>query len=114
MRPIFVLLLLFGLAACQSESDPCPVLLEKRELALKNSLDSLLFHRDEMQDDSFRLGMQVLRKWELILLYDARHCNFEQDPTRGYYWQLGRLKYPGKIQKTMEKYNIPQPPVPAK
>ncbi len=112
MRQIFVLLLLAGFTACQT--DPCPKLLAKRDLVLDNSIDSLLFHRDEMPEDSFRRGMQVLRQWELILFYDARHCNFEQDQTRGYYWQFGRLTHPSRLQKLMEQLNIPPPPIPAK
>ena len=97
------MLLLSGLAACQTTVDPCPKALEKRDYALTNSLDSLLFHRDEMPEDSFRIGLEVLRTWELQLFDEVRHCNFEQDLTRSYYWYKGRLKFPGRIQQEMEK-----------
>ncbi len=110
MRLFFFLLLLTGLATCQTKTDACPKELEKREYALTNSLDSLLFHRDEMPADSFRIGLEVLRTWELQLFDDVRQCNFEQDLTRSYYWYKGRLKFPGRIQQEMEKLNrLPGP-----
>ena len=109
MRLFFPLLLLAGLAGCQTKVDSCPKELEKREHALTNSLDSLLFHRDETPEDSFRIGLEVLRTWELQLFDAVRQCNFEQDLTRSYYWSKGRLKFPGRIQQEMEKLNrVPQ------
>lgn len=112
MRPFFLLLLIAGLASCQSSDASCPEMLEKRDYALTNSLDSLLFHRDEMPEDSFRVGLEVLRKWELLLFYDVRHCDFGEDKTRSYYWHLGRLKFPSAIQQEMEKLNQAKAPAP--
>ena len=103
MRPFFFLLLLAGLAACHSSPNPVPRLLEQRDNALTNSLDSMFFHRDEMPADSFRAGLGVLRKWELHLFDDVRHCNFGQDQARANYWYRGRLKFLSPIQKEIEK-----------
>ncbi len=110
MRILLLLFLLIELAGCQTAADDCPKLMEKRDYALTNSLDSLLFHRDEMPEDSFRLGLEVLRTWELTLFDDVRHCDFGKDQTRSYYWYRGRLKFPSAIQKEMEKINRAQPP----
>ncbi len=112
MRVLLFFLLLSGLAACQTAADTCPKLMEKREYALTNSLDSLLFHRDEMPEDSFRLGLEVLRKWELQLFDDVRHCDYSKDQSRSYYWTHGRLKFKSNIQKEMEKLDQPLPPGP--
>jgi hypothetical protein len=114
MRTFCFLFLLAGLAACHSSPDPCPKLLEKRDYALTNSLDSLLFHRDEMPEDSFRAGLEVLRSWELKLFDDVRHCNFEQDMTKSYYWNLGRLKFPSPIQQAIEKFDRTRTAAPVK
>ncbi len=112
MRLFSYLFLLAGLAACHTEPDPCPKLLEKRDYALTNSFDSLLFHRDEMPEDSFRVGLVVLRSWELQLFVDVRHCNFARDQTRSFYWYRGRLKFPSPIQQEMEKLKQDHQPVP--
>ena len=112
MRLFCFLFLLGGFAACQTAADPCPKLLEKRDYALTNSLDSLLFHRDEMSEDSFRVGLGVLHSWELQLFADVRQCNFDRDQTRSYYWYRGRLKFPSPIQQEIEKFNRASPPAP--
>ena len=102
MKILHILALVLVLAACHNP-DSCSGDLRRREKALARELDSLLILRDVIGRDQLRSGLQQLRAREVVLLDDARQCDFGFDRVNQHYWQRGRLKLPSRIELAIER-----------
>lgn len=90
-------------AACKKPVNPCIPLLQQRDSALIQRVDSLMLRRNEMTLVPYRTALEQLRAEEKQLFAEVDNCDFGKDLQAWNYWYRGRLKFPSKIEQELQR-----------
>jgi outer membrane murein-binding lipoprotein Lpp len=94
---------LLSLAACGTQNSVSVEKLRAQDDQLNARANELFLQKNKLPQTDYVARLEALRAEELQLLELARKCDFGQQINEQKYWQLSRLKFPGKIQLELER-----------
>jgi hypothetical protein len=94
---------LLSLAACGTQNSVSVEKLRTQDDQLNTRANELFLQKSKLPQTDYIARLETLRAEEVQMLELARKCDFGQNINEQKYWQLSRLKFPGKIQLELER-----------
>lgn len=94
---------MLSLIACQSQNSISASQLREQDDHLSARANELFLQKNKLPQNEYLKRLETLRSEEMQLLENAKQCQFGDNVKEKNYWQLSRLKFPGKIQLELEK-----------